>query len=162
VDRAPEKLELARRFGATHTVDASAENTVKAVHALTGGKGVHHAFEAVGIEVTTLQAVHMTRTGGGAYLLGMHKPGPLGGLDVTADLLTYQRSIVGVYMGSSDIKRDIPMYAQMYLCGRLNLDDLVTKEIRLAEIEDGFAEMRSGRSAARSVITKWSQSGGQV
>jgi S-(hydroxymethyl)glutathione dehydrogenase/alcohol dehydrogenase len=154
VDLAREKLEIARRFGATHTVDASAEDPVDAVRKITGGSGVRHAFEAVGIPATSLQAVRMTGAGGSAYLLGMHKPDSAIGLDVTSDLLAYQRSVVGVYMGSSNIWRDIPMYADMYLAGRLNLDDLVASTISLSQINQGFAQMRTGH-AARSVVTSW-------
>jgi S-(hydroxymethyl)glutathione dehydrogenase/alcohol dehydrogenase len=71
-----------------------------------------------------------------------------------SDVLAPQRTIVGVYMGSSSIKRDIPRYAELYLAGRLDLDDLVAREIALSQIDEGFAEMKSGR-AARSVVTSW-------
>lgn len=151
IDRAPEKLELARRFGASHVVDASVEDPVAAVRDLTAG-GVAHAFEVVGLEATTQQAVRMTAVGGTTYLVGLHKPGAVLGLDVMADLMVPQRSIVAVYMGSSDIHRDIPRYAQLYLDGSLDLDDLVAEEIALDGIDAGFALMRTGR-AARSVVT---------
>jgi S-(hydroxymethyl)glutathione dehydrogenase/alcohol dehydrogenase len=154
IDRAPEKLDLARRFGATHTVDASVDDPVAAVRDLTGGAGVRHAFEVVGMEATTLQAIRMTRVGGTAYLVGLHRPGTVVGFDMMSDVLAPQRTIVGVYMGSSSIKRDIPRYAELYLAGRLDLDDLVAREIALSQIDEGFAEMRSGR-AARSVVTSW-------
>ena len=154
IDRAAEKLELARRFGATHSVDASVDDPVEAVRALTGGAGVQHSFEVVGLESTTLQAVRMTCVGGTAYLVGLHKPGSVVGFDLMSDVLVPQRSIVGVYMGSSVIRRDIPRYAELYLAGRLDLDDLVAREISLSQLDEGFAEMRSGR-AARSVVTSW-------
>lgn len=153
VDRAPEKLDLARRFGATHVVDASAADPVAAVRELTGG-GVAHAFEVVGLEATTLQAVRMTAVGGTTYLVGLHRPGAVVGLDVMADLMVPQRSIVAVYMGSTDIHRDIPRYARLYLDGQLDLDDLVAEEIALSGIDEGFARMRTG-VAARSVVTSF-------
>lgn len=154
VDIAPEKLDLAARFGATHTVDAGSQDPVAAVREITGGAGVHHAFEVVGHETTTLQALRMTRTGGTTYLVGLHRPGAPVSLDLMAEVLAPQRSIVGVYMGSTVIGRDIPEYARLYLEGRLELDALVAQEIPLSQIEDGFAQMRSGR-AARSVVTSW-------
>ena len=153
VDRAPEKLELARRFGATDVVDASVVDPVAAVRELTAG-GVAHAFEVVGLEATTLQAVQMTAVGGTAYLVGLHKPGAVVGLDVMADLMMPQRSLVAVYMGSTDIHRDIPRYARLYLDGDLDLDDLVADEIALDDIEAGFATMRTG-TAARTVISRF-------
>jgi S-(hydroxymethyl)glutathione dehydrogenase/alcohol dehydrogenase len=57
-------------------------------------------------------------------------------------------------MGSADIRVDIPRYAELYLDGELNLDSLISRQIKLSEINDGFDEMRRG-SAARSVITAW-------
>lgn len=151
VDRAPEKLELARRLGATDVVDASSADPVAAVRELTGG-GVQHAFEVVGLEATTLQAVRMTAVGGTAYLVGLHKPGAVLGLDVMADLMVPQRSIVAVYMGSTDIHRDIPRYARLALDGELDLAALVAEEIALDDLDAGFDRMRTGR-AARSVVT---------
>jgi S-(hydroxymethyl)glutathione dehydrogenase/alcohol dehydrogenase len=108
----------------------------------------------VGLEATTLQAVRMTATGGTAYLVGLHRPGTVVGFDMMADLLVPQRTVVGVYMGSANIARDIPRYARLYLDGQLDLDDLVAEEIALSDIDAGFELMRSGR-AARSVITCW-------
>ena len=66
-------------------------------------------------------------------------------------LIAAQRRIQGVYMGSSNIRRDIPLYAELYLQGRLNLDDLVSRRIRLEDINEGFAAMTRGE-VARSVI----------
>lgn len=153
IDTQPAKLELAREFGATHVVDASQGDPVQAVREITGG-GAKHVFEVVGIEATTLQAVRMTATGGTAYLVGLHRPGSTTTLDMMADVLAPQRTIVGVYMGSADIRVDIPRYAELYLDGELNLDSLISRQIKLSEINDGFDEMRRG-SAARSVITAW-------
>jgi S-(hydroxymethyl)glutathione dehydrogenase/alcohol dehydrogenase len=153
IDTQPAKLELAREFGATHVVDASQGDPVQAVRDITGG-GAKHVFEVVGIEATTLQAVRMTATGGTAYLVGLHRPGSTTTLDMMADVLAPQRTIVGVYMGSADIRVDIPRYAELYLDGELNLDSLISRQIKLSEINDGFDEMRRG-SAARSVITAW-------
>jgi len=154
VDIAPEKLALARRFGATHTVDGSDGDAVAAVRPITDGSGVEHAFEVVGHESTTLQCLRMTRTGGTTYHVGLHRPGRAVPLDLMADVLAPQRSIVGVYMGSTVLHRDVAEYARLYLEGELELDALVAEEIPLSGIEDGFAQMRSGR-AARSVITRW-------
>lgn len=153
IDRNPKALELATRFGATHTVDASAQDPVAAVRELTGG-GVMHAFEAVGLEVTTQQAVRMTCTGGTAWLIGLHRPGSTTTLSMQQDVLMPQRSIVGTYMGSTDVQRDLPRYAQWYLDGTINLDDLVADEINVADINAGFDRMRAG-AIARTVITSW-------
>lgn len=100
VDLAEDKLELARRFGATHTVNAASQDPVDAVLELSGG-GVHHAFEMIGFPATSLRALRMTRTGGHAYLIGLHRPGSTLEIDVMADVIGPQRSLHGLYMGSS-------------------------------------------------------------
>ncbi|NQD91932.1 Zn-dependent alcohol dehydrogenase [Pseudomonas sp. CrR25] len=153
IDLQPSKLELAKQFGATDVVDSSKEEPVAKVIELTGG-GVDHAFEVVGLQITSEQAVRMTRVGGDAYLIGVHKPGSQIELKVTEELIGPQRRLQGVFMGSSNIKHDIPMYAQMYLQGKLNLDDLVSKQINLSQINEAYAELQGGM-IARSVITSF-------
>lgn len=153
VDMQPAKEELARKFGATDFIDAGVGDAVEAVRKLTGG-GVDHAFEVIGLKSTSEQSIRMARKGGGAYLIGLHKPGAPIDVDVLMDLIVNQVTIKGVYMGSSNIKHDIPMYAQLYLQGRFNLDDLISKEINLAEINDAYEELKKG-AIARSVITSF-------
>ena len=153
VDMQPKKEELARKFGATDFVDASAGDAVAAVRALVDG-GVDHAFEVVGIKATSEQAIKMVRKGGGAYLIGVHSPAATIDVNVTIDLLTNQVEVRGVYMGSSNIKHDIPMYAQLYLQGKLNLDDLISRESNLSEINEAYEELKGG-AIARSVITSF-------
>ena len=152
IDLQPTKLELARRFGATDVINSGTEDAVARVRELTGG-GVDHAFEVIGLKPTSEQAIAMTGVGGGAYLIGIHKPGSKIEIDV-ADLLVPQRRIQGVFMGSSTIKKDIPLYAELYLLGRLNLDDLIAREINISEINEAYTELKSG-ATARSVITSF-------
>lgn len=152
VDAQPQKAALAKKFGATDFIDASHGNPVAAVKALLP-RGVDHAFEVVGLPATTEQAIQMLRPGGGAYLIGVPRPDqtfPLAGLDV----IVRQIGVKGVFMGSSNIKRDIPMYADLYLQGRLNLDDLVSREVNISEINEAYEELKHG-AIARSVITSF-------
>ncbi|MBB5733915.1 S-(hydroxymethyl)glutathione dehydrogenase/alcohol dehydrogenase [Altererythrobacter atlanticus] len=153
VDMQSKKEELARRFGATDFIDASTSDSVEAVRSLIPG-GVDHVFEVVGIKSTSEQAIRMARKGGGAYLIGVHAPTSTIDVNVTVDLLTNQVDIRGVYMGSTNIKHDIPMYAELYLQGKLNLDDLISREIGIGEINDAYAELKGG-AIARSVITSF-------
>jgi S-(hydroxymethyl)glutathione dehydrogenase/alcohol dehydrogenase len=153
IDTQPAKEALARKFGATDFVDATDGNAVKAVRALTGG-GVDHAFEVIGLKSTSEQSIKMARKGGGAYLIGVHKPNTPINVDVLIDLITNQVTVKGVYMGSTNIKHDIPMYADLYLRGRFNLDDLISKEINIAQINDAYQELKKG-AIARSVITSF-------
>ena len=154
VDLAEDKLRLARRFGATHTVNASDQDPVEAVREISGG-GVQHAFEMIGFPATSLQALRMTRTGGHTYLIGLHRPGSMLELDVMADVIGPQRVLHGLYMGSSAPRRDVPRYVDQYLSGALELDALVANELSLDQINDGFAAMASGGGVARGVITSF-------
>jgi S-(hydroxymethyl)glutathione dehydrogenase/alcohol dehydrogenase len=153
IDLNSSKLDLAKRFGATDVIDPGKADPIEAVNALTNG-GVDHAFEVVGLVSTSLQAIRMTRRGGGAYLIGVHQPGSKIELDVLGDILVPQRRLEGVYMGSTNIKHDIPMYANLYLQGRFNLDDLISNEISIGEINEAYKQIAQG-AIARSVITRF-------
>ncbi|MDR2256478.1 MAG: zinc-binding dehydrogenase [Arthrobacter sp.] len=149
VDLQPSKLELAtEKFGATHAFNA-ADDVATAVRELTGG-GVDHVFEAIGLGVTQRQALELARVGGSVNLIGIPQGAPLE-FSVMRDLLMTQRTLRGVYMGSSDPRRDIPFYADLYLQGRLNLDDLVASTVSLGEIGEAYARQEGG-AIARTVV----------
>lgn len=151
VDLHPAKLALARSFGATDVVDASGTNAVEAVRELTGG-GVTHAFEVIGLKTTAEQAVRMLAVGGGAFLIGVQKPGTVLDVDLFSDIILPQRRIIGVSMGSTNPHVDIPMFAELYLQGRLQLDALVSQRIALEDLNAGYDRLMSGE-VARSVVT---------
>jgi S-(hydroxymethyl)glutathione dehydrogenase / alcohol dehydrogenase len=152
IDALPQKEALARKFGATDFINAKEADAVEAVKALLP-RGVDHAFEVIGLISTTEQAVRMVRPGGSAYLIGLHRPGqtfPVDGLD----MIVRQVDLKGVFMGSSNIKRDIPMFADLYLQGRFNLDDLISREVNISEINEAYEDLKHG-AIARSVITSF-------
>lgn len=152
IDAQPQKEELARKFGATDFINAKDGDAVAAVKALLP-KGSDHVFEVIGLVPTTEQAIQMARSGGSVYLIGLHRPGQtfaVPGLDVTIR----QIDLKGVFMGSSNIKRDIPMFADLYLQGRFNLDDLVSREVNISEINEAYEDLKHG-AIARSVITSF-------
>ena len=149
VDLKDEKLDLARTFGATDTINAGGTDAVQAVVELTQG-GVDAAFEAIGLPVAVAQAFQMIRPGSVAYMVGVppagstiELPGP--------QMLAQHRGLQGVFMGANDFKRDIPMLANLYLQGRLKLDELVAARIKLDDVNKGYEAMRKG-TEARSVI----------
>ena len=149
VDRVASKLELARQFGATDVVDASAGDPVAQVMELSGG-GVHYAFEAIGLKISTEQAFAMLRRGGTATIIGMIPLGTmveLPGVDFLGE-----KKIQGSTMGSNRFRVDMPRYIDLYLQGRLKLDELVSARIPLEEVNQAFDAMRGGE-IARSVIT---------
>jgi S-(hydroxymethyl)glutathione dehydrogenase/alcohol dehydrogenase len=150
VDRQPAKLELAKVFGATDVVDASAGDPAAAVVELTGG-GVDHAFEAVGLPVTVGQAFEMARPGRTAYVVGVPATGA--SIELPGGPLVFRsKGLRGLIMGSSRFKDDIPMLAELYLQGRLLLDELVAERIGLDDVNRGYDTLRTG-VAARSVVT---------
>jgi len=149
VDTASSKLELAQQLGATHVIDASTDDPVAAVKDLTSG-GAHHSFEAVGLKHTAEQAFEMLRNGGQATVIGMIPVGTK--IEIHGADLLYEKRLTGSNMGSNQFRTDMPRFVDMYLDGRLQLDELVSKTITLDEINDGFADMKAG-NVARSVIT---------
>ncbi len=148
VDMLDGKLELAKQFGATDTVNASDGTAVQQVMELTGG-GVHYSFEAIGLKVAAEQAFAMLRRGGTATVIGMI---PIGqNVELPGFAFLGEKKIQGSAMGSNRFRVDMPRYVDLYLQGRLKLDELVSARIKLEEINDGFAEMKKGE-IARSVI----------
>ena len=150
VDVADDKLEKAKKFGATHTINSTKVDPVAEVLRITG-RGADSAFDFVGIPAVTAQGLDMVRPGGGLYLIGILDPTATVPL-LTIGLIGAQKRIQGVYMGSTTPKHDIPLYADLYLQGRFNLDDLLSKEIALDEINEGYEALHDS-SITRVVIT---------
>ena len=147
VDRAPAKLELARRFGATDVIEAG-EDLVHQILEMTRG-GVDHAIEAIGLKSTVEAAFAMLRPGGIATVAGMMPVGVK--IELEGFALLGERRLQGSNMGSNHFPVDIPRLVDFYMQGRLNLDDLVAAHIRLDEIGSAFDALRKGETA-RSVI----------
>ena len=148
IDRVASKLELARKFGATDTINAGDKDAVGEVMAMTGG-GVHHAFEAIGLKATAEQAFQMLRRGGTATVIGMIPPGEMVAMH-GVDFL-FEKKLQGSFMGSNRFRVDMPRFVDFYLQGKLHLDDLVSKRIRLSDVNEALLELDSGE-LARSVI----------
>jgi S-(hydroxymethyl)glutathione dehydrogenase / alcohol dehydrogenase len=148
VDRNPDKFDLARRLGATDTIDASAGDAVVALQALVGA-GVHHAFEVVGREATVQQALDMAAPGHTAYLLGIFPDTGTVTLPTTA--FRRGKSMVGVFMGSTQPLIDIPRYIDMLTARQLDVESMVSSVLTLDQVNDGFAAMARA-DGARTVI----------
>ena len=148
VDMVREKLDLAKHFGATDVVDASERDAIAEVKEISGG-GVHYSFEAIGLKATAEDAFAMLRRGGTATVIGMV---PLGqSVEIPGFELLMEKRLQGSNMGSNRFRVDMPRYVDLYLQGRLKLDELVSQRIRLDEVNEGFEAMKAG-SVARSVI----------
>lgn len=150
IDVADGKLERARIFGATDVINSSQVDPIHAVRALIAG-GADYVFDLVGVRAVIEQGLQMLAKGGGLYLVGIGAGATKVELH-TLDLQLNQNRIETVYMGSSNLKRDIPFYADMALSGRFPLQYLVSRRIALSEIDQGYEAMKDG-SVARVVVT---------
>jgi S-(hydroxymethyl)glutathione dehydrogenase/alcohol dehydrogenase len=149
VDIGQGKLERARQFGATHIVDASSGNVVDQVRSLTAGRGADYVFEAAGQAKVFRLAVEVCRPGGEVVWLGKVNVNDEVGFRWGS--LMGERRIVRSSYGGARPMRDFPWLVGQYLRGRLRLDELITRRIRLDEINDGFAMFARGEGI-RTVV----------
>jgi S-(hydroxymethyl)glutathione dehydrogenase / alcohol dehydrogenase len=152
IDIQAKRLEEARRFGATDVIDSTQTNPVDAVRDLLLG-GADHVFDFVGLKSVAEQGLAMLGVGGGLYLVGVASPDVEIRMNIVS-AIDGQKRVQGVNFGSTNCKRDIPMYAALYLQGRMNLDDLVSRRISLREVNDGYAALKDG-SLTRVVVTSF-------
>jgi NDMA-dependent alcohol dehydrogenase len=149
VDTHPAKERYAKQFGATHYLPAG-DDIGDRVRELTGGRGADHVFEAVGLPRVQEQALDAVRPGGSLILVGL---APMGtGTNLPGALLTRQeKTVKGSYYGSVQARRDFPMMLDLYMAGKLKLDELISQEYELAQINEAFDRMLTGE-VARGII----------
>ena len=142
IDLDEDRLKAALTYGATHVINGGEGDTVEELHRLLGD-GVDYAFEAVGSARTAQTALALARATGTACLVGI---APMGTeLRVPAlDFFFQEKRLIGSYMGSGQAREDIAQFARLYQQGRLLLDEMVTRVIPFAEINEGFELMKSG------------------
>lgn len=150
VDPDEGKRKLAVDMGATDALEPGAD-LGKRVRALTGGRGVDHAFECVGRSATIRAAWGLTRRGGMTTVVGV------GGKDdkvefSALELFHFARTLTGCVYGSTDPSRDVPRLVEYVRDGRVDLGALVTARIGLDGIDEAFAAMRRGQGARSLVI----------
>jgi Zn-dependent alcohol dehydrogenase len=148
VDTNPKKEALARQFGATHFIDASQSNTDDAVKEICPN-GVDIAFECVGHQALIRQAIDLLDWGGTCVILGVPKFGTEASFQVST--LYNDKTIMGCRYGAGRPHKDIPLFVDLYLAGRLKLDDLVTRTYDLADIGQTIDDMHHGE-LARGVL----------
>jgi len=149
VDMLDSKLELARKMGATDTVNPKKGDPVGQVKELTSG-GVDYSFEAIGLKIAAQQAFGMLKNGGTATVIGMI---PLGqSVELPGVDFLFEKKIQGSSMGSNRFRTDMPKYVDMYLNGKLNLDDMVSKRIKLEDVNDAFAALEKGEVARQVIV----------
>jgi Zn-dependent alcohol dehydrogenase len=155
VDLVDRKLQFARDFGATHTVNASDADPVKAIWAINPG-GVDYAWDAVGAPTTALQILQAVRQGGpradnqgGTAVL----PGiPVSDVSVDMnEILLYQRHYCGS-LGATEPESDFPLFLEWVREDKFPLDKLVTNRYPLEKIEEARAALEEGQILGRAII----------
>lgn len=150
VDLSEEKLALARSLGATHAINAVAEDLVQQVRDATHG-GVDYAIEMAGSVRAFDAAYKMTRRGGMTVTAGLPNPSSTWAMP-PVNLVAEERTIKGSYIGTCVPSRDLPRYIELYKLGRLPVNRLMSGRLGLDDINEGFDKLHEGR-AVRQVVT---------
>ncbi len=145
VDLLPSTLEWANEFGATHIVDGRDGDAVEKVKELTGGRGVTHAFEAVGHVKAIEQALDSLAPGGTMTIVGVTGLGVKA--EFVANALRLDKAIQGCRYGTARPHSDFPMLAELYLAGRLKIDELITRHYALDDINTAIEDLENGELA---------------
>jgi S-(hydroxymethyl)glutathione dehydrogenase/alcohol dehydrogenase len=151
VDIEPEKLETARLFGATHTLDARKEKIHKDIKALTEGRGADYVFVTVGSGQAIDISYRFVRRGGTVVIVGMPASdvksefSPLG-------LAGSVQTIKGSFMGQTNLKTDIPKLLKLYEGGKLKLDELVSNRYTLDQVNEAIENTLAGKSLRNVLI----------
>ncbi|NQW24360.1 MAG: Zn-dependent alcohol dehydrogenase [SAR202 cluster bacterium] len=150
VDIRESQLEFAMKFGATHTVNASDQDPVARVRELTGGKGADFTFEVFGSADTTKAAYDMAGKRSTVTIVGIAPWGAEAGINAV-DIVRNEKTMRGTYYGSTPARVEMPKLVDMYLAGKLNLDDLVVRQYSLDDINVAYDDMDKGE-VGRGVI----------
>jgi S-(hydroxymethyl)glutathione dehydrogenase / alcohol dehydrogenase len=149
VDPLVEKHEAAKHFGATHTVtpDELAE-----LHAsLTESQGWDYAFDVVGAPATIRAAWDNARRGGTAVVVGAGRGDAMVQFSAQ-ELFLHDKRVLGSFYGGADVRRDYPRLLSLWRAGRLDLDSMVSKRIKLDEINDGLQALKDGANVIRQIV----------
>jgi S-(hydroxymethyl)glutathione dehydrogenase/alcohol dehydrogenase len=148
VDIHENKMKTARDLGATHTVDASSGDAVQKVLDIVPG-GVDYSFECIGLKSAAEQAFQTIRDGGVATVVGMIPVGQK--IEVEGSVMLRSKKLQGCTMGSNHFKVHMPQYVDLYMQGRLKLDEMVTRTGKLEDVNEAFRAMKAGE-VARTVL----------
>jgi len=152
VDPVAAKREIATSLGATDAVDPTDGDVVEVVRALTSGRGVDVAIDAVGYAETVAQAVAMTRKAGTAIIVGMGGLAQNLGTIPLGGFVFDEKRIIASFYGSSEVRRHFPLVVELIEAGRLDIEQIVSKRVELAEVNEVLGAMDRA-SAIRTVIT---------
>ncbi|GIH24796.1 alcohol dehydrogenase [Acrocarpospora phusangensis] len=149
IDPLESKHELAKKVGATHA--CTPDQLMDAVGTLTGGQGFDYGFEVVGKSQAIMTAWQATRRGGDVIVVGA------GAMDDTVPLTAFSllfegKNLLSSLYGGSDVRRDFPFFANLYKAGKLDLDSMISSRIRLTDLNDAVANLKSGEVLRQIVV----------
>ena len=150
VDIHDDKLELAKKLGATDAVNAKDPDAVQKIKEITGG-GADFGLEMAGSVQAMELAYRATRRGGTTVTAGLPHPDarwPLQHVNLTAE----ERTVKGSYVGSCVPPRDMPRYIELYRKGMLPVNKLLSDRITLGQINEGFDRLASGHTVRQIVM----------
>ena len=150
VDINPAKLEYAKSFGATHTINAAEEDPVEAIRDLTG-RGADYSFVAVGEPRVINQAWDCLASRGQCVLIGLPPTGSTVTFD-TGNLQSNERIMRGSRYGSARTWDDFPRMVELYLAGKLKIDELVTRKYGVDEANEAFDALVAGEVARGLIV----------
>jgi S-(hydroxymethyl)glutathione dehydrogenase/alcohol dehydrogenase len=150
VDVRNDKLEAAKGLGATHIVNAAQEDAVAAVSALTDGRGVDVAIEALGRPETVVNAFMMTRDGGRMVVIGIAPGTTTAGIEITR-LVRRSIQLMGSY--GSRVRTDLPELLGLAARGQVSASQPITRRYRLEQVDEAYAALNRGEIIGRAIVT---------
>ncbi|PSR70244.1 dehydrogenase [Nocardia sp. MDA0666] len=151
VDLSDESLERAKSLGATSTINPGHQSVPDRVRAIVGNDGVDWAFEVIGLKPTLEMAYELTRPGGTTVVVGQSADGVT--IEIAPMLMSdREKSLIGSNYGSCHPALDFPRLVDLYMRGKLDLDQLISRHATIHDINDAFAAM-GARQAGRTIIT---------
>lgn len=149
VDIGQDKLDAARRLGATHVIDSAEVDAAEAIRDITGGRGVDVAFEALGSVPTFEIARDSVVEGGRVVVVGIAPRGTSAEFDL-ATIARRKLQIVGSY--GAKPRRDMPVLLDLVERGLLRPQDAITRRYPFAQVQDAYDALRAGETVGRAVI----------
>ncbi|XP_072991419.1 uncharacterized protein [Typha latifolia] len=149
VDVLDEKLDNARKLGATHTINALKEDAVERIKEITDGRGVDVAVEALGKPLTFMQCTKSVRDGGKAVMIGLASTNVMGEVDITR-LVRRQVKIIGSY--GARARQDLPQVVKLAETGIFNLQNTVSRKCKFEEANSAYEDLDHGKIVGRAVV----------
>ena len=151
MDLEPEKLEVAKSFGATHAINPASANAVEQVMSITEGRGADVVFVTVGVKAAIDSAQSYITKNGSVVIVGMPSSDTRGDYD-PGTMAAWGQKFIGTKMGNTVISKDIPELLELYSQGKYQLEPLISGRFALEDINDALDEVRSGKAVKNVIV----------